>query len=849
MPKKADSYISLFNAKDKRIKGMRSAVAPAALGEGEYALIQNWRWDRIKARVRDGVAELSASAIIASGAYRGHWNGQLNGTEYLIVAYSISSKVRLYSVSLSTWAGTEVTAASGPYDETRFSNTTNFVSFAVARDRTFSKDILICSNGSDDPRVYDPQGMVDGTHFVVTHSVITPPTDGMDMQAVAKFPAFASIGGATPTFSSSDGDITFTNSSAGAAENHVLVTLANSTDNADSAEVTFPSSIDPNNSTMVYFYVETASLTLWETIKIEFRLTSTSYKTIYDGSSSTNGFREEIFVAPDRRDRMIVAIPLINILHSDLIDRMRLTYVGDSSTTAEQTMKFYGIFFSGGVPGGSEFGITYGSFSARSESVGFVIGNMQGEKLSRMGATSLSESRIPILGALNYQYTLRAKTTSTASNVDNMNVYVKRPGDIDFLYNSQDAFTEWSGSAWGFASGATGGFNTINVGDTGAAISPDPTLTMPDEYHKPIPKARYLHNANDRMFAGNISGGNSQVWFSEDRNPFKWRKAVRQDDFGIFDPRSPGYVEYESETVQGFASVPASLAGLNTVYTFTDLNLYESEGMDAFSLSRRRRKALLGTLSPRSIRTYRAAVYWVDNDMQARELVGGQINDLSRYDVDDKLQAVPAGRRDDIVGEFFKDRYYIGYSTANASTNDRILIWNGIERVWEADDKIPTPCTAEGLGVRLDRTNNIPKLLSFGSDAKIYEYEQKDLATDLGAGIATVLTTGELTSDMWAEIYVACLGFVMDDTTSGTITVVVTYKPHGGTSTFAAISVDVSTNQAQLWISNSPTQAGFSKDAGGVAAQIQISGTLRGGKALHSIVAEIEEHQPVASTG
>lgn len=846
---------SLYNAKTRPFVAMRSAMSLASLPLGEWALVQNWRWDKKNVRVRDGIQAMTGSALIASAEYRGHWEGTMNGNSYIVIALKDGSAVKLVKVAdltaaVGSWSATEVTAASGPHGSTRFTNTTNFVSFAPARDTLRSRDYLICNNGSDDPRIFDPQGdMVDGTVSVVTHSEITPPTDGRDIVATASFPAFVGIGGATPTFTTSDGDIVVTNSSAGTAENNLLVTFASSTDQSDSAEVTWASTITMVNSSTVWFLVESATLTtLLERIKIEFRLTSTSYVIQYDASSATNNFREEV---PDG-SKVWVGIPITNMVSGSVIDRMRITYVHSVSTTAAMTLKIYGIFFSGGIRGGTEFGVTFCSFDAKAQSVGQVVGNVQGERLSRVGATSLDGSRIPIFEQISYQYSVRHKTYATADQKDVIFLYIKRPGDYDFLYHDRDSMTEWDGASWARSSGATGGHNTITVGETGDPPSVVVTLVMPDGDHKPIPSGKYMLAANDRLFVGNINGARSEVWFSEDRDYTKFRKSLRTDELGNFDPRSPGLFRIGTEVVQGFAAVPGDTPGINSVYIFGDASLSVVDGLDAFGLSRRRIKSLTGTLSPRSIHTYRSDVFWIDSDMQVRMLSQGRIYELSRYDVDDKLQAIPASRRDDIVLTFWKDRLRIAYTTAAGSANTRCLLYNAIEQVWEADDLFPGACTGEGFFVWIDRTNNRPRLLSIGSDAKVYEIEASGLTTDLGSNIATKLTTGDVTKDVWQTLYIQRLGFVVDDAASGTVAVVVTYKPTGLTQTFPTTSLDVGTTQSYLWLTQDGGSMTFSSATAehfGIAAQIAITTTLPGGTVLHSIQLEHDEYGDKATAG
>jgi len=133
------------------INGMLSSVDPAALGPGQFALIDNFSIAQNRITARWGCDRL-APAPFGSASYRGSWSGYVAGNWTRLVAFWDSSALRIYHLDRSfTW--NELTSAS-----TRFAGD-GFVDFApitesgltLAGTVVFPKqDGVICGNGVDE---------------------------------------------------------------------------------------------------------------------------------------------------------------------------------------------------------------------------------------------------------------------------------------------------------------------------------------------------------------------------------------------------------------------------------------------------------------------------------------------------------------------------------------------------------------------------------------------------------------------------------------------------------------------------------------------------------------------------
>src|SRR5690348_2382983 len=101
--------VTIYKPGQVPVRGLRTSLAGSQLGDGFFQKIDGLRWDTGVFKVRGGLATISSGA--PSSTCLGAWAGALNGTQYVISAWSENSKTTLYSLNLTTGAFTALTVA------------------------------------------------------------------------------------------------------------------------------------------------------------------------------------------------------------------------------------------------------------------------------------------------------------------------------------------------------------------------------------------------------------------------------------------------------------------------------------------------------------------------------------------------------------------------------------------------------------------------------------------------------------------------------------------------------------------------------------------------------------------
>jgi hypothetical protein len=170
--------------------------------------------------------------------------------------------------------------------------------------------------------------------------------------------------------------------------------------------------------------------------------------------------------------------------------------------------------------------------------------------------------------------------------MDRIKIYMQPPNTFTFQYAASNLASDatvpylstWNGSAW-VDDTTGGGFHNMAIGENGRVIL-NPAITMPDEQHKVIPKAKYLLAANDRLFSANTSLGSSELWISKERIPWHNRRTTIYFTQTVHDPRSPTSLACETEILQGLVAAPSSSPTNpeNTVYVVSDKHVWSLSG-------------------------------------------------------------------------------------------------------------------------------------------------------------------------------------------------------------------------------------------------------------------------------
>lgn len=506
----------------------------------------------------------------------------------------------------------------------------------------------------------------------------------------------------------------------------------------------------------------------------------TTWTTIYEATSTNPSLQRVIptaLISPDDEPpRVQWFFPADQIDAANLTAyHLRITLlpsVQDPVQTAQ--IFFLAICGAGEVPGTAEWTLTYSDNFSRAESPGYVAANDQSVSLSQVGGPTAFSSptqpdfKIPLNPAVWYDYKLITPNPQGGSFIagglqgypTTANYYVRLPGAnppesvAAYFFGTGLYSPAMSGSTNGWHNGAVGASITV-LSIIYTSIHGDTSMRnferfAPNDFQIAIPPAACLLYANNRLLAGNVTDGSgnnhaSDLYGSAFGQPFRFQAVVTDDASGF-------RTIFTHERIEVLGASAASAEGRSQIFVLTNLRFTALGGTGAFEGSSNGSNDLTviytlfhrGTNAPRSFCTSPdGAVFWLDNLGQYEKYTGGAPKPISRYTVDDKPQALPAGRVDAVSSVFFNDRMYSAYTPSGSITNDNILGWNDVLSEWEFNDAPPIP--AERLLVYYDPTKDGSgqRLLIAAQDGTIYEYDVAG-QVDLGSPIPIQFTTGEL---------------------------------------------------------------------------------------------------------
>lgn len=817
---------------------MYSRPHPAALGPGQFQLLQNLRRDRMAARVRDGSALMHANPILASASFRGAASIELNGTSYLIaVMLDGSTKGRVFtSTDGATW--TEQTASSGKFGDTRFT-VDAWCYFTVAHDQYSAKDVCIIQNGTDNPRTWDPSESA-GQQLSTCYEVSPPQVNNLQ-KTLATMRNYVTIAGSSvPTYTDSGGGLALSDNGT-SPDNNMRLTADSTTAAADTATATFGSKDFQYSRQLIFLSeIQDRYYLWWEHVKVSITDGTGGTQVIWDPTAPETYTIERVeFDATT--NKQLVAFPLDHITNANRtsVTAIVFTWVGPSYTGSDVHLDIYGVFCSGSERGGAQYGFTFYNRVGRCESVGMVVPVVYGATVEDLGGTKLDGAKIPLRPELYYKYRLTyQKITQTEANkgTDRILIYRAKYGETELSYLTYGTIATYAASVWSASGGAFESIVTITVdGDTNYAS--DPRRLIPDSlYHLPVQIGKAMHVGNGgRLFiAGKRSGGGTgRLWVSEADNPFRFRKVADTT------PYSATVIDFAGEQINAIHAVSSSTYGSDLVHLFTTKSVYVLDGVSTARIGTPTRIGPIGCRSPRSIAEYKGSLAFVDEDMQVRLISGGSIQDLTRLTVDDKLQAVPATRRASISAETMYDRLYVAYTETGDTVNQRILVFHYSLGQWEADDQIPDAIDAEQLLAWWDSTVGRRRLLAFTQDGHVAEYEQPSAVDDEGeTSVAIAVTPGWLHFDFDERLTVGRVGVCCTRVASGSLTVTRTY-PTTNTVMTSTIDLDsgATTTLAWRW-DGEQTTVTATPQAHDSACNLEIDGSMPGGSYIFGLVAE-----------
>lgn len=865
-------------------QGMRTKPDARMLGDGELKLSSNIRFENGLPHVRMGSSALTTSAqtdftpSLGGRCFSGRFECGLNGTNCAFVAWNGTAGAGYAGVyRIDTGTQTEITATTGKFGNTRFTLNGGPIFMQNVRDEESGLDYLVMqfANWTDYPRVYN---IATGTTAI--HRPITAPQDGGLNQTVATWPTYFVVGGSgtMPSYGHTGTGTHLNIASNGSAPDINVRLTRDSTADATpaTATATWAATKDLSADRMLCMIVDQGSYPFWFTyLKIEIHDTVAGYSTVYDGQDTT-GVYEPVYSPVDgTTSRIAVAFSLDHIAPAsrDVVDAIRFTW---NHTTAKPSatinLDILCLAGSGKVPGLSKHCVTLSSSDSRAESISIYPNAQTSDLIGSIGGRPLADVRIPVQPWFFYSYRLfylNTDASQLAQGVDTLRIYRQDYSETQYSLVAKVTTGSWNGSAWVYTSGSAG--TRLTYTDNTAPNSRNLWITPPRRNHITLPIGGAMANSNGRLFvaaqspnASSGSGGLTEVMGSEFRFPFRFRYGLLTQDAA-----QPSRATYPGENVQ--CLTPTSLTGSNvaSVYVHTDRSVNVLDGLDAFSLSLRKRVAPLGCLSPWAVCEDKGRIFWVDQLTQVQVLDLSGINNLSRRDVDDKLQLIKqsgtGGSQVKYTALAFADnKLYLGLSIGAASpdVNDSCLVYDTIIRKWVSLDVPPSGITFEGFLRDVNPTSTRIPLLVLSSDQRAYRYEMPGVTTDLGSNIAVQIQARDImASEIWKEecgIVIHRMRVECDDAASGSISATVTYRPSGSTRA-SAISVDVTTGRAFRYDdpstfvmkdSTGTTEAGGGTVvANGNAANILVTASLPGGTNIYDLAFEMERRDGVADVG
>ena len=836
------SIHTIFEPQSAPVKGMRSAVSPAALPPGYFNQLTNLRFDELQLKVRDGASKLTSDVPIGvpghNPVFRGAFSGSLQGNEVIIAAYQFSglNPVWLYSLDPATFVWTEITH-DGSVDArngyTRFP-TALPVSFAVVKDAQ-GTEVLVAQNGTDYPRIYDPSLPVH--EQVSIHQPITPPTVTSTQQVLLDFPAKAPIWQANRVgvvYGNNPGTTgTLIMADTGSADNLAAkMTIGTSVASGNYSVFNWTIGAPSYNivgSRQIVFIVNSTYIGLWSNLKIQlYNEGSGAHVTVYDPSSSSS-LTWPIYVTdvdPANANTYAVAFSLDGLDTTSLAmtawTAIRFTWVGGTAPATEQTADFFLIAASGTILGGCQYGISWQNSQSRAESFGQYL-TTNTATLQASAGTPNNGLTIPNSELLYYASTVSYQNVAAGeiqNGTDTLNIYRQDAGELTYDLAESVTVNTFVSNAWV----TTNAGKLLTQADTTATSDKVTTRTLPDAYHLPIPAGTCMVASNGRLFVGGVGSAQADVWVSEYNNPVRFRQTVRFLSSSYADPYSPTVDTFPGEHVTGFSLITGSLIGVNTIAIFTDRATWMLNGFDATSLSAPSQVGRHGCPYPGTIANHLNAVYWVDEERQVRRYAGVSMSVISRNMIDDKLlTATLSGASSAVANE----RYYLAYEPSGLSSQTHILIYEELYGEWCED--VLAVGDAAGL-VSVD-TQPLRVIYAFAKGGYVYQTETPGQTTDAGTPIPVTITTAELHDRMWNRITNGAVGIVADETSS-TLTVSRTWK-NNGLSTSGTINL-ANTTYATAWCWESAENS-VQPGGTGLAVTLSLTGDLPAGTQIYSL--------------
>lgn len=826
--------LTLFSPDSRPVLGMRSAVDSSSLEPGILAVAENVRSTRRTLTVRNGCSLLS-SANPVSGTYLGHYYGQLRGTEYLILAVRVSSATRIYSVNLSTWAFTELTSASNRLSTNAAVEFAAYFEPGAESTLTPPLEFLIASNGTDVP------AYVTGAGAGTMPEITMPDAGDYNSRAVPKgyfiisdkdnttyeVTDAAKMSAADTGTSDTENEATFTIQTTAVAgtEYGAVVAGTGSCVNIGPVSETTGDSLDFSDSDQVWFVIYEAGGVADPVLNycsVEM-YDGTSYREIYSpiGTNRTDPVYESL-----GGGYYLVGVSLgtTAVALTSLTTVTKWKFKVQRTVAAAKTFKVAGVMASGRAGYGRQHRMTYANSTTRVEvgPVGFDL--QRTASLNEYGVTkALIGTKLPFALGFKYQYRLQYVQSLDFTASDYMWLYAKELGEDDYSFAQYIQFLNVTGTSEIYTENVDPeARNTNRLSPAAGTVGP--------------PKARTVLGTNNRLYAGGVSGNRAEMRVSESGFPLRFRAAPVSDGAGGVVQTSPVVNRFPGEDIYKLMAMPGSFVGIAPVMVMTDRRCWRLEGADAASLSTPTLMNPHGTVYPRTVKTHKGYVYYVDTEKQPRKFAGGiEADALSIWKIEDQFEN---GYTTALSAEVYKEAYRVCHGGPNDTTNKRVMVYEERLGEWFRDKY-----TNQNWAALIARkTGSNVQLLGIMNDCTIYEVEKAGQTSDAGDVISSDLNFGELHQGFKNLLNWGPVTVVMDESTGGLITTTRT-DPQDTTNTngnTGTIDLDASTPD-RVWREDRVSADGVPPGIEAASCTLDLAFNALPGKAIKQIYIEIED--------
>ncbi len=786
--------------------GVNTYKTPAVLQRDEVPAISNFRVRAGGLAVRQPIAEVLATTGLPSGTVLGEHFSEA-GYYRAIGNATVGCAVYRWVATSSAWS--EITMASNSrYGATRFTSSTNAVSFVAVREPAIALSFtafqdpldtyIIWQNGAEAPRIAntDLAYQTDTTRreVAIINPITAPPRD--QCLASPGWSAYLSLNSTVTAVSGTgttlSGSVSTTGGYGRFIDSTFKTTISNTT---TSLSVTTTAISLGSYLGQFHLVYDTVDPTFWTNVKVAVMWSDTTETIVHDpgvpesnpnvGSASTSEVGQSISqIGFSVRHGYSSAGTVTAWSVPTTCRGFKITWVNATPPAADQRIRIYAAGFGGQVEFGADFIASYFAGcsensnatgtnvyvssprgGSRVESAGTACKFARTPLLSQVGGTALPGVRLAEQFGFYYKYLVNypnPASLSTSHAVTQGVLYAKWSNKSTFEICAMKNLTV-AGNSYAYYSGSASTTLTTNI-ETESTYG----RLAPDGSHTQVPIGTVMLSNLDRLLVANAKAStsdtaNGTLAASEQGYPFRFRASTRFfPNTSEVDPMSATKdIIFAGETIKIISPPVPSPFGSDAVILVSDRSYYLVDATNASGLARVRWQGAYGTNDPKSFFSYQGLIGWLDQDHNLR-VMGSGMESLSDGVVEGTLRAMPASST--AVSTVFRDCLEISW--ANTNSTSTVAVFDFRIAKWSFYDK---PSIATGSAIVNVSGDN--QFWTSASDRKVVRHEMPTGNGDFGVttGIASLVTFGQFQAPLWGEVVMGSL-WVRSDAATATFT-------------------------------------------------------------------------------